>query len=115
MDASVTRGPQMTEDPNQTEEPRNLRFLRQMVTVLMGVMIVGIVTIVGLLAVRLSRPSLPPLPELPEQISLPDGVHPQALTAAPGWYGVVTDDARILIYDAQSGALRQEVPLAPQQ
>jgi hypothetical protein len=102
----------MTDDPHtDLPEPRNLRALRVLVTVLMWVMIVGITTVVGLLAMRIAAPGTPPLPALPDQIVLPEGVTPLAVTAAPGWYAVVTQDNRILIYDAQSGALQQDVTI----
>jgi len=93
-------------------EPGPLRKLRVLVTVLMWVMIVGIVLIVGLMALRLSQPAppaLPALPALPAQIVLPAGATASAVTAGQGWYAVVTSAGRILIFDAQSGALRQEV------
>lgn len=95
--------------PTDPPEPPHLRKLRVLVTVLMWVMIVGMVTVVGLLALRLSQPAAPPLPDLPARISLPAGARVQAVTAGPGWYAVVTEGGRVLVYDAASGALRREV------
>ena len=90
-------------------EPANLRFLRRLVTVLAGVMIVGLVTIVALLVIRFS--TVPTAPSLPDTITLPDGAKAQAVTMAAGWYAVVTTDGRILIFDRETGDLRQSVVL----
>lgn len=90
-----------------TAEPANLRFLRRLVTILAGVMIVGLVTIVALLVIRFS--SVPTTPVLPDTITLPDGVAAQAVTMGGDWYAVVTDDGRILIFDRHTGHLRQTV------
>lgn len=107
-------GPQQT--PPQ-DRPPELRFLKALVTALAGVMIVGMISIVGLMALRL-RPVPPPqLSALPAQIDLPEGAVPQAVTLGPGWIGVLTDDGAFLLFDADSGALRDSVQLAqpPQQ
>ncbi|PWR03738.1 hypothetical protein DKT77_05235 [Meridianimarinicoccus roseus] len=103
----------MTDD-TQTDlpEPRNLRKLRVLVTVLMWVMIVGMVSVVGLLALRLSQTpqqAAPVLPALPDRIALPPGTEPLAVTAGPGWYAVVTVQGSILVFDAVSGALVQDI------
>ena len=91
-------------------EPRTLRLLRRLVTTLMVVMILGVLVIVGLLVTRLSGSrSLP----MPETVALPEGVRALAVTAGPGWYAIVTEDQRILIYDAATGSLRQTVQVAP--
>lgn len=99
----------MQDHPNHPPEPGGLRLLRVMVTVLTGVMIVGIIAIVGLLALRLQRDDGTHLPPLPPTITLPRGTTARAVTAGPGWYAVVTTDDRILIFDAASGALRQDI------
>ena len=90
--------------------PATLKFLARLVTVLTATMIVGLIVITGLLVTRLGREPAPVA--LPEVISLPDGARATAVTRGAGWYAVVTDDDRILIYDAQSGALRQDVKVA---
>lgn len=79
-----------------------------MVTVLMAVMIVGMVVIVGLFITRLSGPQSF---GVPPEITLPDGTVPTAYTVGPNWYGVVTEDNRILIFDAASGTLQQEIEI----
>lgn len=77
------------------ELPPSLRFLRQLVTVLTGVMIVGVVLIIALLVIRLNAA---PAPTLPASITLPDGSTPVAFTQTAHWYAVVTEDQEILIY-----------------
>lgn len=73
-------------------------------------MIVGVIVVVAVLVIRLPQ-AMRAGPALPSGITLPDGVGAQAVTLGRGWYAVVTDDDRILIYDAASGALRQEVAI----
>ena len=90
-------------------EPANLRFLRRMVTVLTVIMIGGVVTVVLLLVIRLNEAPAP-LP-LPQQITLPDGATATAFTVGSDWFGVVTEDDEILIYDQATGALRQTIVL----
>ena len=88
--------------------PATLKFLARLVTVLTATMIVGLIVITGLLVTRLQRADTP-APALPDTITLPEGARATAFTKGTGWYAVVTDDGRILIYDGASGALRQEV------
>ncbi|RBI84252.1 hypothetical protein DRV85_12465 [Rhodosalinus halophilus] len=95
----------MKEAPREEEEPAQLRLLRRLVTVLTATMIVGLLVVIGLLVIRLTDRT----PALPESIALPDGAAAVALTQGPGWYAVVTDDDRILIFDRDTGALRQSV------
>ena len=90
-------------------ETPGIRFLRRMVTVLTGVMIFGMISIVVLFYIRFNAPPAPSLPGLPDTIALPDGAAPQAVTTAPGWIAVVTQDGRILFFDAKNGALLDEV------
>ncbi|MFB9148894.1 DUF6476 family protein [Roseovarius ramblicola] len=98
----------MSESP-QPVSPATLKFLARLVTVLTATMILGLLVIVGLLVTRFW--SEPDLPALPGAITLPEGAHATAFTQGEGWYAVVTDDRRILIYDRASGALRQEVTI----
>lgn len=96
-------------DPSQPteQEPPQLRFLRRLVTILTVVMIGGMVVIVGLLVARLSNDT----PPLPDQITLPDGSTPQAVTFGGTWIAVVSNEDTILIYDRASGELRQTIAL----
>ncbi len=82
-----------------------LRWLRILVTSLAVVMGVGVLAIAGLLWLRLSEA---PLPELPEQIALPEGAAPAAVTFARHWVVVVTETGEVLLYDRQ-GRLKDRV------
>ncbi len=83
--------------------------MRLLVTTLTAVMIAGLVVLVVLFVTRFPDPR----PTLPETVTLPDGAAALAVTFGAGWYAVVTDDERILIFDAPSGELRQEVEISP--
>jgi hypothetical protein len=100
----------MNDAPKEPDEPANLKFLRRLVTVLTGTMIVGVVVIIGLLVMRIN--AKPAAPALPESITLPDGSTASAFTMGNGWYAVVTTGNEILIYDRDSGELRQTVQIA---
>lgn len=84
----------------------NLRFLKILVTVLAGTMILGLITIVTLLVIRLPGSAAP---SLPASITLPEGAQVDAVTLGRGWVAVVTGGDTILLYDAETGALRQTV------
>ncbi len=87
---------------------RGLRFLRVLVTLLTATMIIGIVAMVALLYTRLpGASSAPTVPNLPEALALPEGAVPQAVTAGPGWWAVVTDAGDILLFDADGAFLRR--------
>ncbi|MFY9212961.1 MAG: DUF6476 family protein [Aestuariivita sp.] len=88
-------------------EPANLRFLRRLVTLLTVVMIGGLVVITSLIVIRFSQTG----PALPDQITLPDGTTAETFTKGRGWYGVVTTDNQILIFDQLTGALRQTIEI----
>lgn len=75
----------------------------------MAVMIAGFLLIVALFVIRLSGGA----PALPDTIALPDGTTAQAFTVTRDWYGVVTSDDRILIFDRPSGNLRQTITITP--
>lgn len=85
-----------------------MRFLRGLVITLMITMIVGVITVVGLLVTRM--PDATTAPALPDQVTLPDGTTPEAVTMGKGWIGVVTADHRFLVFTTD-GTLRQEVLL----
>lgn len=90
--------------------PGGLVWLKWLVILLMVTMILGVITVVGLLVTRMPDGNVP---VLPETLVLPDGARAQAVTAGPGWWAVVTEDGRILIFDRATGALRQEVAITP--
>ncbi|MEW2911318.1 DUF6476 family protein [Leisingera sp. JC11] len=98
-------------DPSETEiqtEPPQIRFLRRLVTTLTVVMIGGLVVIISLLVIRLQGTDAP----LPAEIALPAGVEAEAVTLGRDWIAVVSQDNRILIFDRETGALRQEVQIS---
>ena len=95
-------------DPQDGPLPPDLRFLKWLVTALAATMMIGLITIIALFVIRM--PGGQALPAPPDGISLPEGEVPSAVTFGAGWIAVVTSDS-ILIYDAQSGALRQSVAL----
>jgi hypothetical protein len=95
--------------------PASLRLLKGLVIALLAVMILGIGTITVVLIIRLTAPASPDAPNaaarLPANISLPANSRAAAVTFGEGWIAVVTSDNRILIYDAESGALRQAIAI----
>lgn len=100
----------MTDTPlPPPQEPANLKFLRLLVTVLTGTMIVGLCIIITLIVIRYRDQSAP----LPETITLPDGMTATAYTQGRDWYAVVTDGDAILIFDRATGALRQTITITP--
>lgn len=104
----------MTHDPDKSGEPANLRFLRILVTILTASMIAGLVTIIVLIVIRVPnvvRTVADPIP-LPEAITLPEGDRAEALTMGRDWYAVVTQGDEILIFDRDTGALRQRIAVA---
>ncbi len=70
-------------------------------------MIAGVVVVVALLVTRLSGNT----PQVPEDLTLPEGMEPQAVTFGDGWIAVVTTDQRIVIFDRTTGKIRQTVTL----
>lgn len=101
----------MNDAPMLPEEPANLKFLRRLVTVLTGTMIVGVVVIIGLLVMRIN--AKPATTAMLDSITLPGGVTASAYTVGKGWYAVVTTGNEILIFDRESGALRQTIKIQP--
>ena len=75
------------------EEPKNLRMLRRLVTVLTVVMIFGLLTIVTVIVMQFTRGTNPPTgPELPPFTSLPGNETAQAVTYGNNWIAIVTID-----------------------
>ena len=83
-----------------------VKYLRLLVTVLTGTMILGFIVIVTLFVTKFSDAFNP---DLPDQITLPEGATPTAFTQGGDWYAVVTTDNTILIFDRQSGILRKTI------
>ena len=102
-------------DTPQPVSPATLKFLARLVTVLTATMIGGLLVIVALLVIRFWTPQQG-LTALPDRITLPAGAHATAVTRGTGWFAVVarndsTDTESILIFDAESGKLRQTVAI----
>lgn len=103
----------------QSALPPEFRFLKRLVTLLAGTMILGLITLIALLVIRLPgirapepAPALPAV-TLPATVTLPAGTRAEAVTFGPGWIAVVTDRQEILILDAASGAVRQRIAILP--
>lgn len=94
-----------------TPLPPEFRFLKRLVTVLAGTMILGLITIITLIVIRFPA-AMAPRPALPTAITLPEGMRAEAVTLGRGWIAVVTDTQEILILDAASGAVRQRIKIA---
>ncbi|MEE3071250.1 DUF6476 family protein [Donghicola tyrosinivorans] len=87
------------------QTPPDARFLRRLVTALTVVMMGGLLAITVVIVLRFPDPT----PLLPEDLSLPEGVRVAAVTQGKGWFAITTEDQRILIFDAISGALVQDI------
>lgn len=94
------------------DRPPELRFLKLLVSVLAGTMILGLITIIVLIVIRFPT-AMAPRPTLPDAVALPEGTRAEAVTLGRGWIAVVTDTDEILILDAKTGALRQRVAIEP--
>lgn len=105
----------MDEVPSPDAWPASLKYLRRLVTVLTGTMILGLLTIIALLVMRFGPASGPQPVEtlLPEQLSLPLGVGVRGITATDKWYALVTEEDEILVFDRAQGVLRQRIAIAP--
>lgn len=86
--------------------PPDLHFLKTLVTILTGVMIVGLITVVGLLVTRLPGAAI----TLPDQLELPEGAQIVAVTRAPSYWLATTTDDRLLIF-APDGTFTRALPL----
>ena len=84
-------------------------YLKRLVTIMAVVMTTGFVLLIILLLQRLNADPLP----LPDRITLPEGVEAYSFTQGIDWFGVVTTDNQILVYDRASGALHQTITLDP--
>lgn len=90
--------------------PLSVRLLQWLVIGLTASLILGVIAVVVVIVIRFPMGGAP-APLLPDTITLPAGTTAQAVTVGPDWYAVVTGDA-ILIYDRDTGALRQRVEVA---
>jgi uncharacterized integral membrane protein len=103
----------MGQAPEENEAaalPRDLRFLKTLVTVLTVVMIAGVITITGLLVIRLNGGGAP-VTVAPGDFEIPDGVGVLGISVIDGLTVIVGDDGVIRVYDSESRALREEIVL----
>jgi uncharacterized integral membrane protein len=103
----------MGQAPEENEAaalPRDLRFLKTLVTVLTVVMIAGVITITGLLVIRLNGGGAP-VTVAPGDFEIPDGVGVLGISVVDGLTVIVGDDGLIRVYDSESLALREEIVL----
>ncbi len=91
--------------------PPSLRLLKWLVILLTLTMIGGVITVVALIVTRMPQAFTASVPKVPEDLQLPQGTAPAAVTFGSGWTAVVTTDDRILVFDG-NGVLRQEVPIS---
>jgi hypothetical protein len=98
----------VSDTPEFPELPPHLRLLKTLVTILTAVMIVGVIVVVGVIVTR-----FPVAVRAPEALQMPEGVGVSAVTHGRGWWVVVTQDDRILVFGLD-GALRQEITLRPE-
>mgnify|MGYP006945885404 CR=1 FL=1 len=85
-----------------------VKYLRLLVTILTATMVIGFIVIVVLFVTKFSDAFGP---DLPDVITLPDGSEPLAFTQGANWYAVVTKDDQVLIYDRETGVLRQTLQI----
>lgn len=100
----------MSDAPDAIVLPPSLRFLKWLVIVMTLTMIVGVITVVSVVVTRMPQAMQSGGPTLPENVVLPEGARPQAVTFGKTWFAVVTEDDLILIY-GRDGALRQTIAL----
>ncbi|MFN3844779.1 MAG: DUF6476 family protein [Paracoccaceae bacterium] len=100
----------MNNTPEPEALPPSLRLLKWLVIILTATMIVGVITVVGLLVTRMPDGTAPVA--MPENLILPEGSQPAALTMGRDFIAVVTKDDRILIF-GRDGLFRQEIRVAP--
>jgi Flp pilus assembly protein protease CpaA len=101
----------VTPDAPDPVLPPSLRLLKWLVIVLTLTMIGGVITVVGLIVTRMPQAFSAGAPMLPEDLILPAGAKPAAVTFGAGWVAVVTTDDRLLVF-GPDGTLRQEVAIA---
>ncbi|UXX84176.1 DUF6476 family protein [Roseovarius pelagicus] len=93
---------------HQPIDPGMVKYLRLLVTILTATMVIGFIVIVVLFVTKFSDAFGP---DLPDVITLPDGSEPLAFTQGASWYAVVTKDDQVLIYDRETGVLRQTLQI----
>jgi hypothetical protein len=88
---------------NEIILPPSIKFLKLLVTLLAGVMIVGFVIIVCVFVINFRKSHV----LVPATLELPDDIIPIAYTQTRNWYAIVTDDDEILIFDNTGNEIQQ--------
>ena len=101
---------QAPEEEDAAALPRDLRFLKTLVTVLTVAMIAGVITITALLVIRLNA-APEPVTIAPGDYAPPEGVGIVGFSIIDGRAVVVGDDGVIRVHDGASGALLQTFDL----
>ena len=86
-----------------------VRFLKILVTTLTVTTIVGLIVLISVIVMRVQAMDAQTEAVTFEDLTLPNGAAAIGYTKGRDWHAVVTDDDRILIYDSETGALRQEI------
>jgi len=101
---------QAPEEKDATALPRDLRFLKILVTVLTVAMIAGVITITALLVIRLNA-APQTVTIAPGEYAPPDGVGIVGFSVIDGRAVVIGDDGVIRVHDRASGAVLQTFDL----
>jgi hypothetical protein len=97
------------EDEDGAALPRDLRFLKVLVTVLTVAMIGGVITISALLVIRLNAGGAVVVD--PGQFTVPAGVNVLGFSVVDGRTVIVGDDGVIRVYDSDSREILREIDL----
>ncbi len=76
-------------------------------------MILGLLVLITLIVIRFRTPPAAAVPTLPAAITLPEGAVPQAITAGPGWFLIVTQDGRALVYGPDGAQVSESTLTLP--
>ncbi len=98
------------EDEDGAALPRDLRFLKGLVTVLTVAMIAGVITIAALLVIRLNAEGAAVVLD-PGMFAVPEDVGVVGISVVDGLTVIVGDDGRIRVYDSESRERIREIEL----
>ena len=88
-----------------------MRILRYLVLAMTIIFIVGFTIIVTVVYLQFVKAQNGFKIDLPDIVELPEGARAQAFTQGRGWYAVVTQENKILVFDSKSGELTQSVDI----
>ena len=101
----------MADAPKIYDHPTDLRILRYLVLAMTIIFIVGFTIIVTVVYLQFVKAQNGFKIDLPDIVELPEGARAQAFTQGRGWYAVVTQENKILVFDSKSGELTQSVDI----